>query len=94
MVDEEGEPAPLRRACEFSRRCGGAETSRQQAKDTIELNQPKPMRLGLDSYQGGISTVDFRPALRSHLGEDAAGLAATNISRLTSEWEEESRQSQ
>jgi transposase-like protein len=42
----------------------------------------------------GLSTGDFRPALRSLLGEDAAGLSATNISRLTSEWEEEYRQFQ
>jgi transposase-like protein len=45
-------------------------------------------------YLRGLSTGDFRPALRSLLGEDAAGLSATNISRLTSEWEEEYRQFQ
>ena len=45
-------------------------------------------------YLRGLSTGDFRPALRSLLGEDAAGLSATNISRLTSEWEEEYRRFQ
>ena len=45
-------------------------------------------------YLRGLSTGDFRPALRSLLGEDAAGLSATNISRLTSAWEEEYRQFQ
>jgi putative transposase len=45
-------------------------------------------------YLRGLSTGDFRPALRSLLGEDAAGLSATNISRLTSEWEDEYRQFQ
>ncbi len=45
-------------------------------------------------YLRGLSTGDFRPALRSLLGEDAAGLSAANISRLTSEWEEEYRQFQ
>ena len=45
-------------------------------------------------YLRGLSTGDFRPALRSLLGEDAAGLSATNISRLTSEWEEGYRQFQ
>jgi transposase-like protein len=45
-------------------------------------------------YLRGLSTGDFRPALRSLLGEDAAGLSATNISRLTNEWEEEYRQFQ
>ena len=34
-------------------------------------------------YLRRLSTGDFRPALRSLLGEDAAGLSATNISRLT-----------
>ena len=33
-------------------------------------------------YLRGLSTGDFRPALSSLLGEDAAGLSATNISRL------------
>ena len=41
-------------------------------------------------YLRGLSTGDFRPALRSLLGEAAAGLSATNISRMTSEddWKE------
>jgi transposase-like protein len=45
-------------------------------------------------YLRGLSTGDFRPALRSLLGEDAAGLSATNISRLTNEWGKEYRQFQ
>jgi putative transposase len=45
-------------------------------------------------YLRGLSTGDFWPALRSLLGKDAAGLSATNISRLTSQWEEEDRQFQ
>lgn len=45
-------------------------------------------------YLRGLSTGDSRPALRSLLGEDAAGLSAINISRLTNEWEEEYRQFQ
>ena len=40
-------------------------------------------------YLRGLSTGDFRPALCSLLGEDASGLSATNISRLTNEWEED-----
>jgi transposase-like protein len=43
-------------------------------------------------YLRGLSTGDFQPALASLLGEDAAGLSATNISRLTAVWEEEYRQ--
>jgi transposase-like protein len=45
-------------------------------------------------YLRGLSTGDFRPALRTLLGEDAAGLSATNITRLTEEWEDEYRQFQ
>ncbi len=40
-------------------------------------------------YLRGLSTGDFRPALEGLLGKDAAGLSATNIVRLTAEWDEE-----
>lgn len=40
-------------------------------------------------YLRGLSTGDFRPALESLLGEDAAGLSPTNIVRLTNCWEKE-----
>ena len=40
-------------------------------------------------YLRGLSTGDFRPALEGLLGKDAAGLSATNITRLTAEWDEE-----
>ena len=40
-------------------------------------------------YLRGLSTGDFRPALEALLGEDAAGLSATNIARLTAGWEKE-----
>ena len=36
----------------------------------------------------GLSTGDFRPALETLLGEEAAGLSATNIARLTAVWEQ------
>src|SRR5262249_35156018 len=39
----------------------------------------------------GLSTGDFREALAALLGDDAAGLSATNIARLTNEWEAEYR---
>ena len=39
-------------------------------------------------YLRGLSTGDFRPALESLLGEDAAGLSPTTISRMCKEWEE------
>jgi hypothetical protein len=38
-------------------------------------------------YLRGLSTGDFAPALRDLLGEDASGLSATSISRLTKQWE-------
>jgi transposase-like protein len=40
-------------------------------------------------YRRGLSTGDFQPALESLLGEEAAGLSATNIARLTTSWEAE-----
>lgn len=40
-------------------------------------------------YLRGLSTGDFRPALQVLLGEDASGLSATSISRLTAQWETE-----
>ncbi len=43
-------------------------------------------------YLRGLSTGDFREALPVLLGEDAAGLSATNIVRLTAEWEQEYQQ--
>jgi hypothetical protein len=42
-------------------------------------------------YLRGLSTGDFRPALEGLLGEEASGLSATNIARLTGVWEEEYR---
>ncbi|HEX9639696.1 MAG TPA: IS256 family transposase [Candidatus Krumholzibacteria bacterium] len=43
-------------------------------------------------YLRGLSTGDFREALPVLLGEDASGLSATNISRLTDEWQQEYQQ--
>jgi len=42
-------------------------------------------------YLRGLSTGDFREALAALLGDEAAGLSATNIARLTNEWEAEYR---
>jgi len=38
-------------------------------------------------YLRGLSTGDFAPALRDLLGEDASGLSASSISRLTEQWQ-------
>jgi putative transposase len=40
-------------------------------------------------YLHGLSTGDFEPALRDLLGEDASGLSASAISRLTKAWQAE-----
>ena len=40
-------------------------------------------------YLRGLSTGDFREAIPALLGEDAAGLSATTITRLTKQWEDE-----
>jgi putative transposase len=40
-------------------------------------------------YLRGLSTGDFRPALEQLLGEDAAGLSPSAISRLCKDWEVE-----
>src|SRR5215210_2613369 len=43
-------------------------------------------------YLHGLSTGDFEPALRDLLGEDAAGLSSSSISRLTKVWQGEHEQ--
>lgn len=40
-------------------------------------------------YLRGLSTGDFAPALRDLLGEEASGLSASSISRLTRGWEDD-----
>jgi len=40
-------------------------------------------------YLRGLSTGDFRPALRELLGEDASGLSPSSIARLTEQWRAE-----
>jgi putative transposase len=40
-------------------------------------------------YLRGLSTGDFRPALRDLLGEDASGLSPSAITRLTAAWQQE-----
>ena len=40
-------------------------------------------------YLRGLSTNDFRPALKDLLGEDASGLSPTAITRLTAKWQSE-----
>jgi putative transposase len=38
-----------------------------------------------------LSSGDFAPALKELLGEDASGLSASSIQRLTEQWREEHR---
>ena len=49
-----------------------------------QVSEVLPLR-----YLRGLSTGDFREALPALLGEDAAGLSPTTISRLTAAWDEE-----
>jgi len=42
-------------------------------------------------YLRGLSSGDFAPALRELLGEDASGLSASSIQRLTETWQGEQR---
>jgi putative transposase len=43
-------------------------------------------------YLHGLSTGDFGPALRDLLGEDASGLSASSVQRLTESWQDEHAQ--
>ncbi len=43
-------------------------------------------------YLHGLSTGDFEPALRDLLGDDASGLSAASIGRLTKAWQAEHTQ--
>jgi len=52
---------------------------------------PKVAEVSPVLYLRRLSTGDFREALTALLGKDAAGLSATNIARLTNEWETEYR---
>jgi putative transposase len=40
-------------------------------------------------YLRGLSTGDFKPALEQFLGQDASGLSATTITRMTKAWEDD-----
>ena len=42
-------------------------------------------------YLAGLSSGDFREALVGLLGEDASGLSASAVTRLTAQWQEERR---
>ena len=50
---------------------------------------PKVSEVLLVLYLRGLSTNDFRSALKDLLGEDASGLSPTAITRLTAEWQSE-----
>jgi transposase-like protein len=72
-------------------------TDRQRCRFTSRIlppymrRSPKVAEVLPVLYLRGLSTGDFREALAALLGKDAAGLSATNIARLTNEWEAEYR---
>ena len=57
----------------------------------VHASLPEGRRGVARAYLRGLSTGDFREALAALLGDEAAGLSATNIARLTNEWEAEYR---
>ena len=57
----------------------------------VHASLPKVAEVLPVLYLRGLSTGDFREALAALLGDDAAGLSATNIARLTNGWESEYR---
>jgi len=68
---------------------GGRERFTSQILPPYIRRSPKVAEVLPILYLRGLSTGDFRPALEGLLGKDAAGLSATNITRLTAEWDEE-----
>ena len=50
---------------------------------------PKVSELLPVLYLRGLSTNDFGPALKELLGEDASGLSATAVTKLTAKWQSE-----
>jgi transposase-like protein len=71
---------------------GGRQRFTSQILPPYMRRSPKVAEVLPVLYLRGLSTGDFRPALQGLLGEDAAGLSATNISRLTAQWETEYQQ--
>jgi hypothetical protein len=59
---------------------------------TYARRSPKVTEVLPILYLHGLSTGDFEPALRDLLGEDASGLSASSITRLTKAWQAEHEQ--
>src|SRR6266852_7189972 len=68
---------------------GGRQRFTSQLLPPYMRRSPKVAEVLPILYLRGLSTGDFRPALEGLLGEDAAGLSPTNITRLTACWEKE-----
>lgn len=68
---------------------GGRQRFTSQILPPYMRRSPKVAEVLPILYLRGLSTGDFRPALQTLLGEDAAGLSPTNIARLTACWEKE-----
>jgi transposase-like protein len=65
------------------------EGDERQDLDELAREGARQMLMKALEAERGLSTGDFRPALEGLPGKDAAGLSATNITRLTAEWDEE-----
>ena len=69
---------------ETGERSGSARGSAAYARRSPKVTEVLPIL-----YLHGLSTGDFGPALRDLLGEDASGLSASSIQRLTEQWQAE-----
>src|SRR5215210_1728646 len=68
---------------------GDKQTFRSRILPPYVRRSPKVAEVLPLLYLHGLSTGDFRPALAGLLGEDAAGLSPTAITRLVKGWEAE-----
>src|SRR4051812_26052101 len=73
------------------RRGSGASSARRSCLRMRGARQRSPRCCPI-LYLHGLSTGDFEPALKDLFGEDASGLSATSISRLTKAWQAEHEQ--
>src|SRR5690606_7332609 len=68
---------------------GGGQRFRSRILPPSRRRSPKVAEVLPILYLRGLPTGDFRAALPVLLGEDAAGLSPTTITRLTAEWEQD-----
>src|SRR5947209_7111326 len=80
-------PAYARRSPKVGEETGERQRFSSRILPAYARRSPKVGEVIPILYLRGLSTGDFRPALEGLLGEDAAGLSASTVSRLCKEWE-------